>query len=344
METILDQIKNWLERGQSAGLATVISTWGSSPRQAGAWMAISDRSEISGSVSGGCVEGAVIDAALEVISTGIPTRLHFGVADSDAWQVGLSCGGEIDLYLRPFREPDLACWEQALSLERAFCSLLVLDGGETRSSSEWLVMEDGKILQDPSLLDPPEELVLAALQACQEGATGIRSFSSLDGGDAFLQVVSPPRTLVLVGGAHIAIPLASLAKTVGFAVVVVDPRRLFATQERFPDIKTLLPLWPEQAFQELRINSSTAVVTLTHDPKIDDPALLAALRSPAFYIGALGSRKTHQSRVDRLQQSGISLEMLARVHAPVGLDLGASSPEEIALAIMAEVVQAWHQR
>jgi xanthine dehydrogenase accessory factor len=162
--------------------------------------------------------------------------------------------------------------------------------------------------------------------------------------EVFLQVVEPPRTLILVGGVHIAIPLVSLADTLGFEVIVIDPRRLFGTSDRFPAVKQLLQEWPGPAFDQLTITETTAIVMLTHDPKIDDPALTIALDSPAFYLGALGSRKTHQKRLARLSEQGIDPQVLDRIHAPVGLNLGGSTPEEIALAVLAEIVQVWNQR
>ena len=323
-------------------MATVIKTWGSSPRQPGAMMAITDQGEISGSVSGGCVESAVIDAAMTVLEQGTPTRLHFGVANEEAWEVGLSCGGEIDVFLRPFSAADLDCWQEVEDRAERYCSLLVIEGGEDVLGLNWFVLGSGNTLGLPAQQDPDPFIIEEAKQALAEGETTVIALDRAQIQQIFLQVVELPQKLVLVGGVHIAIPLASLAETVGFEVIVIDPRRLFSTDDRFPAVKQLLQEWPQEAFKRLRLTPSTAVVMLTHDPKIDDPALKIALASPAFYIGALGSRKTHKKRRDRLSEQGVDAAALDRIHAPVGLDLGGSSPEEIALAVLAEIIYVWH--
>jgi len=338
----LEQIAVWQEQGRKVALATVVSTWGSSPRQPGAVMAITDQSEISGSVSGGCVEGAVIDAGLEVIRTGIPRKLHFGVANEEAWQVGLSCGGEIEIYLEPFGPEKLTSWLAAFQKDTRFCRLLILEGDA--SGKNWFVFPEDREDSAGSIPALPDELFLAVKDACEEGQSSLRSFSSPEYQEVFLQVCQPARKLVLVGGVHIAIPLVSMAHSIGFEVILIDPRRLFGTQERFPEVEMLLQEWPQDAFPKIKLNSASAVVTLTHDPKIDDPALQAALDSEAFYIGALGSRRTHQKRRKRLEELRLDSTALDRIHAPVGLNLGGTAPEEIALAVMAEIVQTWHSQ
>lgn len=343
MDEFLDQIGEWFEQGRSVALATVIKTWGSSPRAAGSMMAISDQGEISGSVSGGCVESAVIEAAFRVLAERTPQRMHFGVANEQAWEVGLSCGGEIEVFVRNFTADDLFAWRDARGRRERFCHVLVIAGEEAQAGAEWHIFENGEILKTHAQPDPPAAIKEAAAEAVSGGSTAlIRDTAQI--GEAFLQVVDPPRQLILVGGVHIAIPLASLAATLGFDVVVVDPRRLFGTAERFPAVKELLQEWPQEAFKKITLTRSTAVVMLTHDPKIDDPALNLALESAAFYIGALGSVKTHQERLGRLTSQGLDPQSLNRIHGPVGLRLGASSPEEIALAIMAEIIQVWHHR
>jgi xanthine dehydrogenase accessory factor len=338
MRDIVDQIESWLGDGQSVALATVIKTWGSSPRPAGSGMAVSAQGEIVGSVSGGCVEGAVIDAALQVLRTGQSARLHFGVADDIAWKVGLSCGGEIDIFIRQFDQSDLAIWKRALTHPGPTCLALVLVGQDSTQGADLLVDDSDSRFADLG----PETSQALRVSAASSPAGGVQSVDSAEIKEAFFQQVLPEPELILVGGVHIAIPLASLAKTVGFQVTVIDPRKLFSTEQRFPDIKRLLAEWPEQAFQKIELTRSSAVVMLTHDPKIDDPALLIALNSPAFYIGALGSRKTHQNRIDRLLTAGIPSSKLDQIHAPVGLDLGGRAPAEIALGIMAEILQAWY--
>lgn len=343
MDTLLAQVQDWFESGRSVALGRVIKTWGSSPRPAGALMAITDQGEISGSVSGGCVESAVIDAAQELLKGGPPQRLHFGVANEEAWEVGLSCGGEIDIFLQQFTAKDLEIWREAKAREERFGIILVVEGDQEIQGASWWVFESGHILGDPSNPDPPPGLLVEMKKILSDGKSGLIKLDSDRIQEAFFQVVELPKRLVLVGGVHIAIPLTSLADMLGFEVIVIDPRRLFSSEDRFPGVKRLLGEWPQKAFKTITLNESTAVVMLTHDPKIDDPAIKIALESPVFYIGALGSRKTHRKRVNRLREQGVDPDSLDRIHAPVGLDLGASTPEEIALAVMAEIIQVWHK-
>lgn len=340
MRDLLDQIEIWLKNGQTVALATVIKTWGSSPSPAGAGMAITGTGEIAGSVSGGCVEGAVIDTAMQVLRSGQPERIHFGVGDDQAWEVGLSCGGEIDVYIRQFDHKNLEVWKRTLSKTNSVCVALVLAGSGSYLGVDLLIESSDSVFSTLSR-ETRDQLIEIANA---ERAGGVHQFELPEIQEVFFHTIHPAPDLILVGGVHIAIPLASLAKTVGFEVSVIDPRRLFSSVDRFPDIKRLLPEWPEEAFQKINITESSAIVMLTHDPKIDDPALKIALNSPAFYVGALGSRKTHQKRIERLKNAGLSQSMLDQIHAPVGLDLGGKTPPEIALGIMAEILQVWYQR
>jgi xanthine dehydrogenase accessory factor len=342
MRDLFTKIENWLSAGKSVALSTVINTWGSSPRQVGAGMAVTSDEDVAGSVSGGCVEGAVIDRSLEVIKTGKPALLHFGVADDEAWEVGLACGGEIDVFVRVFSEQDLETWKKALSSNQIFCSVLVISGVEILPGEELILLEDERWFGAEFPNERHEDILSSAAGAIQKGSSQLVGSSWDPKETIFYHIVKPRPTLILVGGVHIAIPLVELANVVGFEVVVIDPRRLFSTSERFPDVKALYSEWPDTAFQYLQINQSTAVVMLTHDPKIDDPALKIALNSPAFYVGALGSKKTHQKRIDRLLRDGVDQARLERIHAPVGLNLSGRSPQEIALAIMAEIIQVWN--
>lgn len=343
MEGLLDQIGSWFEQGRSVAVATVTRTWRSSPRPVGSMMAITEQGEIFGSVSGGCVESAVIDTAQKVLKEGNSQRLHFGVANEEAWEVGLSCGGEIDVFVRKFTDDNLVRWREAWEQGKRFWIALVIDGAEPYTDGDWCVLQNGEILNIAPQIDYPPDLKEAVERAASGGISKSIILDSDQISEVFVQVVDPPRQLILVGGVHIAQPLASLADTLGFEVIIVDPRRLFGTPERFPAVKAILGEWPQEAFSKLTLTESTAVVMLTHDPKIDDPAITLALNSPAFYLGALGSLKTHQKRMDRLVGQGLDPEDLRRLHAPVGLDLGAVTPEEIALAIMAEIVQVWHE-
>ena len=342
MKDLLDQIEHWLSDGLQLALATVIKTWGSSPRAVGAGMVVSSDGKVAGSVSGGCVEGAVIESAFDVMKSGQPARLHFGVADDEAWEVGLACGGEIEVFVRGFGAKELEIWKQALSTNLLFCVSTVLVGDEGKCGQENIILENGTWL-GADLPDRIQETIIhSGMKAFQNPSSGMADINLDDSWEVFLHLIQPDPTLIIIGGVHIAIPLTRMADILGFNVIVIDPRRLFGSQERFPEVKQLLTEWPESAFKKINIDPLTAIVMLTHDPKIDDPAIKVALKSPAFYIGALGSKRTHQKRVERLVNDGIDRQELERLHAPVGLDLGGGSPQEIALSVISEIVKVWN--
>jgi xanthine dehydrogenase accessory factor len=338
MRDILADLDRWIEEGKTIALATVIQTWGSSPRAVGAKMAVTQAGELAGSVSGGCVEGAVAETALDVLETLRPRRLHFGVADETAWEVGLACGGQIDVFVSPLDVTFYRAVHAALDQEGAFAIAALLDEAPQTGGKALIVRPDGS--HEGNLASGQAAVVQAALQALQEGRSGLATIGQ---GQVFCEVYLPAPTLVMVGGVHIAIALAALAKTLGYRTIVVDPRRAFGSHRRFPNVDRLIQAWPDEALAQVELNASTAVAMLTHDPKLDDPALLAALPSPAFYIGALGSRKTQLARRERLLAAGVDPALLDRLHGPIGLDIGARTPEEIALSILAEVVAARHK-
>ncbi len=338
MKEVISAVDEWLAAGESAiALATVITTWGSAPRKVGAKMAFTAEGRlIAGSVSGGCVEGAVIEAGGEVLATGRPQLLHFGVADETAWGVGLGCGGEIDVFVEPLDiDTYMTAREQVIAHQPV--TIITIIRGPDEQIGRHRVIADDTITGTLG----PERDERAIELARQTRHSAIVELA--DGVELFVDAVRPSPALVIVGGAHVAIALAEFAKILGYRTVVVDPRRAFGSQSRFPDVDQLLPLWPDKAFEQIPLRSDMAVVTLTHDPKIDDPALGAALASDVFYIGALGSRKTQARRRERLSAMGFTEEQLGRIHAPVGLAIGADNPEEIALAIMAEVVAVYRQ-
>lgn len=337
MLDILPDIKRWLTAGQQIVLATVVQTWGSAPRPIGSHMAIAGSGEIAGSVSGGCVEGAVVEAGLEAIQTGRAKLLHFGVADETAWQVGLSCGGTIEVFVRPLDQSILDIWLELYGGDKSFASVMIIQGPETDLAKQ-VFLVDGE-LQSTFGGDLDQQALDLAQSALTKGQP---QRHTLENGsiELFIEVQLSTPTLIVVGGVHIAIPLVSMAKTLGYRTVVIDPRRMFGSQERFPDVDQLIQAWPEDAFAGVTIDDATAIAMLTHDPKIDDPALKIALNGPAFYIGALGSRKTHAKRCQRLLDDGITQAQIDRLHAPIGLNLGGRSPEEIALSVMAEIVQS----
>ncbi|MFO7944606.1 MAG: XdhC/CoxI family protein [Anaerolineales bacterium] len=340
--------KTWWEEGERLAVATVTNTWGSSPRPIGSQMVVSSSGKVAGSVSGGCVEGAVLEAGLQVINEGEPKSLHFGVSDTDAWEVGLACGGEIDVFLRPLNGKALDRWRVVKRERGEFCYVLITGGprelvGEERillGSGEWLGGHLGKSWEE-SVRNKAQEL----MGDRTSGITRIRApETDPETLTCFFNVTGPRPTLVAVGGVHISIPLMFFAELLNFRTVVVDPRKRFANRDRFPEVDHLLQTWPEEAFREITVDFCTAVAMLTHDPKIDDPALKIALKSDAFYVGALGSKKTQEERRKRLLEAGISQKNLDRLHAPIGLNLGGRAPEEIALAVMAEIVQKLHQQ
>jgi xanthine dehydrogenase accessory factor len=334
MREVLGDVEAWRAAGEPVALATVIETWGSAPRTAGSKMALTASGRIAGSVSGGCVEGAVVEAGRETLRTGRPRRLHFGVADDTAWAVGLACGGSIDVFVERLDGKSFDPLRDAVLSERAAAAVTIVEGPEPLLGRKLLLFEDGRT---EGSLGP--ELDGAAAGAAREAlAAGETRRVRRDAIELFADPLLPPPTLVAVGGVHIAVALVALAKTLGYRTVVVDPRAAFGSAERFPGVDRLVTTaWPDEALRDLGLNASTAVAVLTHDPKLDDPALQVALPSPAFYVGALGSKKTQEKRRRRLLDSGLTEEQLSRLHAPIGLPIGGRSPEEIALSILAEI-------
>ncbi len=351
MRDVLSDIDRWRGQGKPVALATVIQTWGSAPRGLGAKMAMTPDNEISGSVSGGCVEGAVFETGVEVLKTGRPQLLHFGVADDTAWEVGLACGGTIDVFVAALNSPLYEAVHAALMEDRPFVTVTVIHGPAERLGRAMMVGDDGKAVGAlGGALD--EQAIRAAHAALAIGQSQRVTLSLLASGEeagaehveVFVEVSLPSPTLVVVGGVHIAIALAAIAKTLGYRTIVVDPRKAFGSEARFPHVDQLIQRWPDEALAQIGLTRSTAVAMITHDPKLDDPALKLALPSPAFYVGALGSRKTQQKRRERLLADGLTKAQLARLRGPIGLDLGGRTPEEVALAIMAEIVAARNGR
>ncbi len=325
-DELFGTIRSWRAAGRGVALATVLRTWGSSPRPAGSHLAVEADGAFIGSVSGGCVEGAVISEGLAAIADGKPRTLEFGVSDEQAWDVGLACGGRIQVFVERFEKADLL--ERLLRLRHARQPVAVVtrmtDGLQSLVEADDTV---GELELAPAALAEARERLRTDRSGLLEYAEGL-----------FVRChVASPR-LVLVGAVHIAQALAPMAAVAGYEVFVVDPRRAFATPVRLPDVH-LSTRWPDEALAGIGLDARTAVVTLAHDPKIDDPALVAALNSPAFYIGALGSKRTHAQRIERLTQAGLG-DAVHRIHAPVGLDLGGRSPAEIAISILAQLIQA----
>ena len=337
MRDILPDLDTWRAENKSIALATVVQTWGSSPRRAGARMALTPDGKITGSVSGGCVEGAVYEAGVDVLKSNRPQFLHFGVADETAWEVGLACGGSIDIFVKPLDETFFPALRSVLAEERSAALVTVIRGADELLGRELLVEENGTVTGSLA-----SELDQQALDVARETLAQGKARRAMlnDEVEVFIELIEPPPTLIAVGGVHITIALMALAKTLGYRTVVVDPRSAFGNEERFPNVDRLIQRWPDEAFEEIPLTRSTAVAMLTHDPKLDDPALKMALPSPAFYVGALGSKTTQAKRRQRLLEEGLSEEHLNRLHGPIGLKIGAGTPQEIAISIMAEIVAA----
>ena len=302
MRELLDELNEWIGGREDIAIATVIETWGSSPRPLGSKMLVTRSGKMAGSVSNGCIEGAVFEEAQKVLKSGVPKIAAFGVADDVAFEVGLACGGHIEVFIQPLGPAH----RQAVGM---------LNRHEPATLQTNLVTGEAQLIDGTP---PGTEL------ARREG-------------DIFTEPLRRPPHLVIIGAIHIAIPLHRLAKLMGYHVTVVDARAKFATRDRFPEADELIVAWPDEAIGKLVVDSSTYVVILTHDPKFDLPALRSVLTKDAGYVGAIGSRKTNQNRFDALRKEGFTEEQLARVHGPIGLDLGGRGAEETALGILAEI-------
>jgi xanthine dehydrogenase accessory factor len=364
MHEIIQDVIQWAEQGEPVAVATVIETWGSAPRTVGAKMALTPNHRIAGSVSGGCVEGAVFEAGVETLESGRSQLLHFGVADETAFEsVGLACGGTIEVFVEPLTPALRQFWQDAFAQDKAIATATIVKGSPELIGYKLMLGEGGEIRVSGSqrrFNEMTPQLLAAAQIALREGTSRRIELPTPNSPDvnresgvgeveprvaeAFIEVILPSPTLIIVGGVHIAIALTTMAKALGYRVIVVDPRAAFGNEQRFPHADRLVKEYPQHALKDLPITRSTAVVTLTHDEKFDDPTLKIALPSPAFYVGALGGRKTREARRRRLLAAGLTEEQLNRLHTPVGIDIGARTPEEIALATMAEIVAARNGR
>jgi xanthine dehydrogenase accessory factor len=337
MIDLLPQIDEWFSQGEEIAVATVIRVIGSAPRPVGARMIVSSEGRMAGSVSGGCVETTVYEEMMDVLAGGAPRLLHFGITDDMIWDVGLACGGTIDVFVQKLDPVLLANLVDHVERGEPVALTTVVvrdsDGGAPGIGATSLVTRDGLVgeLEALGVTDLAQEMLKARAErgAIDEVEPGV---------EVYIEPFLPRAMLLIVGGVHVAIPLTRFAKELGFGVVVVDPRAKFANRERFPEADEVLLEWPDEAFAHLEVDDATYVVLLTHDPKIDEPTLAAALKTDAAYIGAIGSRGTHAARFDRMQKWGVTPEELRRVYAPIGLDLGGRTPEETALSIIAEVV------
>jgi xanthine dehydrogenase accessory factor len=357
MREVVPEVRQWQSSGERVALATVVSVVGSAPRGLGATLAISEHGGISGSVSGGCVEPAVIEEGMQAIRTGKPRLLKFGITEEqNVEQIGLSCGGEIRVFVERL-EPSVVTETLLHALESeepaVLATVISAPNGRSDLIGQQLLMTEapagGEIFLGALRESPLEKHITKHTdELLRRGMCEVRDYSlpdvapregsSSDSVEVFYGVYPVPLLLIIVGAGHISIPLTRLAKVLGYRVIVVDAREAFATRERFPDADELLVEWPDEVLGRLTITASTAVAVLTHDDKFDVPALGVALRSPAGYVGAIGSRSTRDQRDVRLRAAGITDEQIARIHGPIGLPIGAKTPEEIALAILTQIV------
>ena len=306
VDDILTPMSVWLKEKRKVALATVISTWGSAPRPVGGQMAIDSNGEIIGSVSGGCIEGAVINEGINSINDGKLRIKDYGISNDMAWEVGLACGGELKVLIQPLQIEDKIIFSLVESIRKREVIKLKIN---TKSGLRTI---DKSISQQSS------------------------SFNQLM--NEFIHIIDPKPRLFIIGAVHIAQELIKLATIADFEIILIDPRDHFATQERFPNCK-IINEWPDTALSKFTFDKSTHLVTLTHDPKIDDPALIYSLKKNIGYVGSLGSKKTHQKRCERLSLLGFNQSDLNKIHGPIGLDIKAKNPAEIAISILGEIIQ-----
>ena len=315
MREILSELERWRTRGDRIAMARVVATRRSAPRPVGSKLIVSERGELAGSVSGGCVESEVVEAAREVLAGGQPRLLTYGISDDLALSVGLPCGGEIDVWVS---EPEPELLQELATVardERRAVTLIDLDAGTER------LVQDGEE-------EVADELI----------RSGHSKVVELEGTRFFADVFGPPPRLLVYGAVDTADALCAAAHAVGWHAIVADARGRFATEDRLPNADEILVAWPEETLAEVQPDHATAIVVLTHDDKFDVPILVGALESDAFYIGALGSRRNQERRRERLLESGVDEASLERISGPAGLDIGAHTPAETAISMLAEIM------
>ncbi len=321
---VLTAARNWLARDGRVAIATVVDTWGSAPVPVGGQMAVAADGNFQGSVSGGCIEGEIIMEAEDILASGRPKRLTFGVADETAWRAGLPCGGKVQVFVERIDAKDGG----AILLDRA-----VAAGESRRGLVVRTHLADGrKEVFERTDANLPQDIA-------ERFNTAKSQLQETPDGDVFLHALVPPARILVIGATHIGQVLSQLARLASYDVTVIDPRTAFASADRFPDVK-LLTEWPQDVLPKVGLDPYTAVVALAHVGHIDDEALKLAVQSDCLYIGALGSSRNHAKRVERLKAAGITDAQIARIKAPIGLDIGAQTPAEVALSVMAEIVLA----
>ena len=346
MREVLPELVAVRERGGRAAMATVVRTWRSAPRPAGASMLVTDGLEAVGSVSGGCVEGALFDLGQEVLADGQPRLETYGVSDDDAFAVGLTCGGILEVFVERVDDetwPELAGIAASIRAEEPVAVATIVAG--PHHVGRHLVVRKAHSegsLGTSRLDDTVREDAIGMLES---GTTGFLHYGPEgerlgEGLDVFVQSFAPKPQMFVFGAIDFSAALVRVGKLLGFRVTVVDARPVFATAKRFPEADEVVVDWPNRWLSSQEVDSRTVIAVLTHDPKFDVPAIKAALQTNAGYIGAMGSRRTHEDRLIRLKEAGLTDDELARVHSPIGLDLGARTPEETAISIAAEIIQS----
>ena len=355
MRDIWDELTAWSDEGRDFALARVVETWGSSPRAVGSAMIVSDDTRVTGSVSGGCIESAVIECAGEVMASGEAQYLNYGVDDNTAWSVGLSCGGEVSVFVEKHETGPAPVWDalRTAIANNEPCALLTIVGkpttvGERIKPTSPASTDPSHLVvhADGSTVGQWEAGVQAAAVEAGMAAHARRQSDVVEMGDVrvFVHFIARREQVLIIGAGHISVALVQYARLLDLDTVVIEPRQVFARQERFPVPPTqLLPRWPQQVLETWDVNEETYAVLLTHDPKIDDQALHALLRSPVAYIGALGSRRTHAKRCERMREAGFTDIEISRIDGPIGLDIGADTPAEIAMSIAAKIVAVRRQ-
>lgn len=338
MREILADLDRWQQENEEIALATLVLVRGSAPRLPGARLCLTRSGRMAGSVSGGCVENDVFERAKQVLDGGQPVVASYGIADELGFQVGLSCGGSIDVLIEPFAATE--AWQalrQAVENQRPAALGIGLTPASLLGRKLAILGDDTAVGSiDPGL---DQQVAAEARRLLLEGGTRVLTLPWRgEDGTIFIEAFPPPLHLFIVGATHTAISLSRMAKELGFRVTVIDARSMFAVDERFPEADEVLRAWPDEVLDEGTLDAYSYLVILTHDPKFDLPALARALRSEARYIGAMGSSGTHERRKAELRRQGFTEADLARIRAPIGLDLGGRTPEEIALAILAEML------
>lgn len=348
MREVLVDLLEAYDRGESCAVATVVRTWRSAPRPAGAAMFVSSAGEAVGSVSGGCVEGALYDVAQEVLVDGRFRYETYGVSDDDAFTVGLTCGGILEVFLsRVDHEswPELPGLARSVAAQEAVAVAQIVRAPEGSDLlGRHLVVREGGYEGSLGSERLDQTVHADALGLLESGSTGFLHYGPEgerlgEGLEVFVSSYAPPPHLIIFGAIDFSAALCKVGKVLGFRVTVCDAREIFATAKRFPDADEVVVDWPHRWLASQKVDARTVICVLTHDPKFDVPALQVALRSPAGYIGAMGSRRTHEDRLQRLKEVGMTDDELARLHSPIGLDLGARTPEETAISIAAEVIR-----